>query len=149
MKAARRRIACAALTLGVIGVIGPIGTHAAPSTADSLDARVARVTAELRCVVCQNQTIADSHADLAADLRHQVREMLQQGRSEADVLAFMAERYGEFVLYRPPLRAATMLLWFGPALLLVGGMTALLLILRRRSRVGAERFDPDLEDALP
>ena len=79
------------------------------------------VTAELRCLVCQNQTIADSHADLAVDLRNQVREMLRRGDSREQIIAYMTARYGDFVLYRPPLKESTALLWFGPALLMVGG----------------------------
>ena len=80
---------------------------------------------ELRCLVCQNQTIADSNAELAVDLRRQVRAQLRAGRSEREVVRFMTERYGDFVVYRPPLRASTALLWFGPALLLVGGLALL------------------------
>jgi cytochrome c-type biogenesis protein CcmH len=121
--------------------------EAAPASADpALEARVMRLSAELRCLVCQNQTIADSNADLAVDLRNQVREMLRDGRSDEDVLAYMTERYGDFVLYRPPLRAATFVLWFGPALLLVIGAGVLVTILRRRNRLAADRFEPDEDD---
>jgi cytochrome c-type biogenesis protein CcmH len=121
--------------------------EAAPVAADPvLEARVLALTAELRCLVCQNQTIADSHAELAVDLRNQVREMLRRGDSEEKILAFMTDRYGDFVLYRPPLRQSTALLWFGPAVLLVGGIVILGLVLRRRSRMPADRFEPD-EDA--
>ncbi len=73
-----------------------------------------RISAELRCLVCQNQTIADSHADLAVDLRRQVREMLQRGESDAQIIDYMTARYGDFVLYRPPLKTTTAALWFGP-----------------------------------
>lgn len=97
---------------------------AAPVDA-ALERRVAEVAQELRCLVCQNQTIADSHAELAVDLRRQVEEQLRQGHSKEQVVAFMTERYGDFVVYRPPLRASTALLWFGPALLLVGALAAL------------------------
>jgi Cytochrome C biogenesis protein len=76
-------------------------------------------------------------------LRRQVREMLQQGRSEREILDYMTARYGDFVLYNPPLKPSTALLWFGPVLLLVGGMTVLVLILRRRSRMSAEHFDAE------
>jgi cytochrome c-type biogenesis protein CcmH len=109
----------------------------------ALDLQVQRIAGELRCLVCQNQTIADSHADLAVDLRRQVRELLQQGKSEAEVLAYMTARYGDFVLYRPPVKETTWLLWFGPALLLVGGAGALIWVLRRRSRLPPEAFDAD------
>ena len=103
------------------------------------------IAAELRCLVCQNQTIADSNAELAVDLRQQVREQLQQGRSQAEILDYMTARYGDFVLYRPPLKASTVLLWFGPWLLLVGGLATLGFILYRRSRLSADRFDPEVD----
>jgi len=106
------------------------------------------IAVELRCLVCQNQTIADSHADLAVDLRNQVREMLRQGKSDREIIDYMTARYGDFVLYRPPVKGTTMLLWFGPAVLLVGGVGILWLVLRRRSRRAAEDFEPDEPDAL-
>ena len=87
---------------------------------------------ELRCLVCQNQTIADSNADLAKDLRRQVYEMLQQGKSQAEVVAFMTERYGDFVLYKPAFNLKTWLLWLGPALFLFIGLITLLIVIRRK-----------------
>jgi cytochrome c-type biogenesis protein CcmH len=117
----------------------------APAAAEdpALEKRTLAVAAELRCLVCQNQTIADSNAGLAVDLRNQVREMLREGKSEKEILAYMTQRYGDFVLYRPPVNSNTVLLWFGPpALLLVGGIS-LWLILRRRNQLGAEHFEPD------
>jgi len=120
--------------------------EAAPATADPvLEARMARITAELRCLVCQNQTIADSQSGLATDLRQQVREMLQRGDSEQQIIDFMTARYGDFVLYRPPVRSSTLLLWFGPALLLVAGVATLVLVLRRRSKLADDQFEPDPE----
>ena len=96
-----------------------VAAEASPSAEDpALEARVTRVAEELRCLVCQNQTIADSNADLAKDLRREVRQMLEQGRSEAEVREFMVARYGDFILYRPPLRTSTLLLWLGPFALL-------------------------------
>lgn len=112
----------------------------APSAAanPALEKRVMALAEELRCLVCQNQTIADSNAELAIDLRGQVREKLAQGMSEKDVIAYMVQRYGDFVLYRPPVKATTWLLWFGPFLLLAGGIFFLLLKLsRRRMQVDA------------
>jgi cytochrome c-type biogenesis protein CcmH len=88
----------------------------------SLDKRVAALAHELRCLVCQNQTLADSNAPLAVDLRNQIREQLQKGASEREVTDFMVQRYGDFVLYRPPLKASTLLLWGGPFLLLGFGV---------------------------
>jgi cytochrome c-type biogenesis protein CcmH len=118
--------------------------EAAPAVADPvLEARMLTITTELRCLVCQNQTIADSHADLAVDLRQQVREMLQKGMTDKQIADYMTERYGDFVLYRPPFKSTTMLLWVGPGVMLVLGLLMLVLMLRRRSRMPADRFDAD------
>lgn len=110
------------------------------------EARVQRLTSELRCLICQNQTVADSTSDLANDLRREVRIMLARGASDKDVIDFMTARYGDFVLYRPPVKASTVLLWIGPAVLLVGGLTALVLVLRRRSRMPDGAFEADALD---
>ncbi len=128
-----------ALAAGVVAA-----QEAAPAAADpELEARMVRITAELRCLVCQNQTIADSNAGLAIDLKNQVREMLRRGDSDQQIIAFMTERYGDFVLYRPPLKKTTAILWFSPAILLVGGLLILFLVLRRRSRMDPNLFEPD------
>jgi len=124
---------------------------AAPAASESLpdaalDARVQAISTELRCLVCQNQTIAESHAGLAVDLRRQVREMLQRGDTEKQVIDYMTARYGDFVLYRPPVRSNTALLWYGPGVLLLLAAAALVVMLRRRARMPAERFEPDPED---
>ena len=99
---------------------------------DALERRAASLAHELRCLVCQNQTIADSNAPLAVDLRNQIREQMAAGKSDQDVIAFMVERYGDFVLYRPPFKATTLLLWAGPFLFLIGGAYFLVRLLRRR-----------------
>ena len=107
--------------------------EAAPAAADPvLEKRVMALAEELRCLVCQNQTLAESNAPLAEDLRNQVREKMRQGKSDAEVVGFLVERYGDFVLYRPPLKASTILLWFGPLLLLAVGFAVLLRRVRRR-----------------
>ena len=124
------------LFLFTIVVFGFTHAHAADDAA--LEQSVQRIAEELRCLVCQNQSLADSHADLAIDLKNQVREKLKQGASEKEVITFMTERYGDFVLYRPPLKATTWLLWFGPGVLMVAGLIALFLRLRRRTRVAVE-----------
>ncbi len=90
------------------------------------------LTAELRCLVCQNQTIADSNAELAADLRRQVYEMLEKGQSKEAILQFMTDRYGDFVLYKPPFKAKTGLLWLGPALFLVLGLLAVFWVIKQK-----------------
>lgn len=110
-----------------------------------LEARVLKLSAEFRCLVCQNQTIADSNADLAVDLRNQVRDMLVRGETPQQITDYMTARYGDFVLYRPPVRSTTALLWYGPAALLVIGVFVLLMIIRRRNRLPADRFEPDPE----
>ena len=123
--------------------------EALPAAADpALEARVQAVAAELRCLVCQNQTIADSTSDLANDLRREVREQLQRGVSDEQVVQYMTDRYGDFVRYRPPFKANTALLWLGPAALLVVGLAALAMVLRRRAKLGPEAFEAD-EDASP
>jgi len=121
--------------------------EAAPASADpALEARVMQIAAELRCLVCQNQTLADSNAGLALDLREQMRTMLREGADAAQVRRFMTDRYGDFVLYRPPLKATTLALWFGPLALLIGGIGVLWAVLRRRNRLGAEHFEPEVID---
>ena len=136
-----------ALVLALVLPLPAAAKAAAPAAEDPVvEARVLRIAAELRCLVCQNQTIADSHADLAQDLRRQVREMIRAGKSDAEIIDFMTARYGDFVLYRPPLKGTTLLLWFGPVLLLGGGLVVLVTVLRRRNRLPADRFDPDEPD---
>ena len=121
-----------------------VANEAAPVAANpALEKRVMALAEELRCLVCQNQTIADSHAELAIDLKNQVREKLAQGMSDKDVVDYMVQRYGDFVLYRPPVKATTWLLWFGPFLLLLGGIGVLVLKLSRR-RASPEAL-PDSE----
>jgi cytochrome c-type biogenesis protein CcmH/NrfF len=116
-----RRWVAVALVLAAL-LAGARAAEGTDVVADpALEKRVQALAAELRCLVCQNQSLADSHADLALDLKRQVREQLQSGRSEQQVLDYMTERYGDFVLYRPPLKASTVLLWLGPALLVAGG----------------------------
>src|SRR3954453_15019801 len=97
----------------------------------ALDRRVANLAHEMRCLVCQNQTIAESNAPLAVDLRNQIREQLSAGKSEREVVDFMVARYGDFVLYRPPFKATTLFLWAGPFLFLVIGFYLLGRFLRR------------------
>jgi cytochrome c-type biogenesis protein CcmH len=109
-----------------------------PADDPALEKRVMQLSNELRCLVCQNQTLADSNAPLAVDLRNQVREQLKAGASEQDVLDFMVARYGDFVLYRPPFKATTLLLWAGPFLLIGLGLILLFRRVRRPPAVRAE-----------
>jgi cytochrome c-type biogenesis protein CcmH len=133
--------------LGWMGIAG--ANEAAPASADpALEARMMAISSELRCLVCQNQTIADSHAELAVDLRAQVREMLQAGKTDQQITEYMTARYGDFVLYRPPFKAATALLWIGPAAMVLIGLGALFVVLRRRSRLAADQFEPEDPDSI-
>ena len=118
----------------------------APSAAQdpAIEARMMLLAAELRCLVCQNQTIADSHSGLADDLRRQIREMLAKGQTDDQIRDYMTQRYGDFVLYKPPFNASTALLWIGPALLMAGALGTLFVVLRRRQRLGDHAFDPDM-----
>jgi cytochrome c-type biogenesis protein CcmH len=119
--------ACVALRMPVVA------GEAAPLAQDPvLEQRVMHLAEELRCLVCQNQTIADSHAGLAIDLKKEIREQFRAGRSDAQVMGYMVERYGDFVLYRPPVKATTALLWYGPFALLAFGAAAAVVIVRRR-----------------
>jgi cytochrome c-type biogenesis protein CcmH len=114
-------IACG-LALAVLA--GPVAAdEAQPTLNDPVAAkREVELAKQLRCLVCQNETIADSRAGLAVDLRNKLREQMAAGKSDAEIIAFMTERYGDFVLYRPPLKATTVLLWVGPFLLLAIGL---------------------------
>jgi cytochrome c-type biogenesis protein CcmH len=138
------------LGLGLILGIAPPDTFAnSPATAGEnpeIEARMMALAAELRCLVCQNQTVADSHAELARDLRQQLRELLAQGMNEAQIRTYMTDRYGDFLLYRPPFKASTAPLWIGPVLLMLVAVGSLLAVLRRRLRMTAGAFDPDSPD---
>lgn len=114
---------------------GVWAVEAPPAAEDPvLEKRVLELGAELRCLVCQNQTIADSHAELAVDLKNQIREMLKKGMSDKQIKEYMVQRYGDFVLYNPPVKGATWMLWFGPFVLLLGGLAFGIFKLRQRTR---------------
>nr|WP_244292406.1 cytochrome c-type biogenesis protein [Xanthomonas hyacinthi] len=134
--------------------------HALPAAAQAVDPlpfqdrqqelRFQHLTAQLRCLVCQNESLADSNATLARDLRHQVFAQLQAGRSDAQIKQYMVDRYSRFVLYDPPLAPGTWLLWFGPLLFLLGGAAMVAATLRQRRRAGlpaqAVREEPEPEE---
>ena len=109
--------------------------------------RYERLIQDLRCLVCQNQSIADSNATLASDLRREVRDLMEAGQSDAQIHRFMTERYGDFVLYRPPIRPRTWLLWSAPAVLLLGGIGIAVFVITRRVR--AVRANPAVLDEEP
>ena len=107
------------------------------------EARYKRLIAELRCTVCQNQNLADSNAELARDLRNKVYTMIRDGKTDEEIYAFMVQRYGNYILYRPPLKTSTALLWVGPFLIMGVGVAVLLNVVRRRRRMAAEVVEED------
>jgi cytochrome c-type biogenesis protein CcmH len=123
---------------GVAGAIVEIHTF---DTAEQ-EARYDKLIAELRCLVCQNQNLADSNAELAQDLRQQTYEMIMQGKSDEEIVAYMVARYGDFVLYRPPFKTSTALLWIGPFVILVVGVLIVLRLARRK-----QKSEPELDEA--
>ena len=130
----------ASLLLALLLLLSPVAVKAdeAKPLADdpALEKRVMALAENLRCLVCQNESLAGSHADLAVDLRQQIREQLKAGKSDEEIIAYMTDRYGDFILFRPPVKSVTYLLWFGPFLLLAaGGAAAFLYVKRRRERV--------------
>ncbi|MEM7284400.1 MAG: cytochrome c-type biogenesis protein [Pseudomonadota bacterium] len=106
-----------------------------------MQARYEAINEELRCLVCQNQTIADSNAGLAVDLRRQVREMLLAGKSDKEIMEFMTQRYGDFVTYRPPFTPRTYLLWLAPLILVLVGLAVIISIVRKRSALPIDESD--------
>lgn len=136
------------LALLLCAVLGCVqAKEAAPAATDPvLEARMQRIAIELRCLVCQNQTIADSPAGLSDDLRREIREQLQRGATDEQVVQYMTDRYGDFIRYRPPVKGSTMALWVGPLVLLALGIAVLVIALRRRARLAPDRFEPDADD---
>jgi len=122
-------VAAAALLLPLAAAADAVPTEMDPVAAK----RAVRLAEKLRCLVCQNQSIAESNAELANDLRGQIREQIAAGKTDDQIVDYMVDRYGDFVLYQPPLKATTILLWGGPALLFLGGFFILFRNLRRRS----------------
>lgn len=121
-----------ALIFALCGILAQ-AREATPLAADeAVEKRMVEISDELRCLVCQNESLSGSHAELAVDLRREIRGMIKQGKSNDEVMEFMVSRYGDFVRYRPPLKATTVLLWFGPFILAVGAVAGLVVYLRRR-----------------
>jgi len=108
--------------------------------------RFQHLTSELRCLVCQDENLADSNADFARDLRHKVFELMQQGKTDAQIKQYLVDRYSDFVLYDPPLNIHTWLLWFGPLLILIAGGFTVGYTIRKRSRVGTPAAPTDNGD---
>jgi cytochrome c-type biogenesis protein CcmH len=116
-----------------------IAKDAQPAEDPQIEHRMKALTQQLRCLVCQNETLAESQADLAEDLRREIREQIKAGKSDQEILAFLTQRYGDFVLYNPPVKATTYLLWFGPFVLLIAGTFLLYRYLKRRRELIEEK----------
>jgi len=127
-----KRIILLLLIVASLPVLG-MAKEALPTSADPvLEERVMNLSRELRCLVCQNETLADSRADLAEDLRNQIREQMKAGKSDKEIVAYLTQRYGKFILYKPPIDPTTYLLWFGPFVLLIAGLFVLFRYLKQR-----------------
>ena len=133
-----------ALLLGVSQFAAAQAIDPLPFKDHAQEVRFQNLTRQLRCLVCQNENLADSNADLARDLRHEVFGLMQQGRTDAQIKQYLVDRYSDFVLYDPPVKPSTWLLWFGPGLLLVLGAAVVWVTIRRRGR--AQRIDSRLLD---
>ena len=119
----------------LLSVVCAAAKEATPMAEDpEIEARLIKLSSDMRCLVCQNQSLADSDSDFANDLRREMRVMIKQGKTDVEIVDFMVQRFGDFVLFRPPMKMTTALLWFGPFLLLVIGGGALIITLRRRRR---------------
>src|SRR5258707_8595063 len=112
-----------------------VAKEAQPNEDPKIEQRMKALTEQLRCLVCQNETLADSRADLAEDLRREIREQMKAGKSDREIIAFLTQRYGDFVLYNPPVKATTYLLWFGPFVLLLGGTLLLYRYVKHRREI--------------
>ena len=124
------------LILVLISLLAPaLAKEAKPVEDPQIEQRMQALTQQLRCLVCQNETLADSHADLAEDLRKEIREQMKAGKSDREIIAFLTQRYGDFVLYKPPVKATTYLLWFGPFVFLLGGTLLLYRYVKHRREV--------------
>lgn len=121
------------------------GKEAVPMAEDPvIEARLIDLSEELRCLVCQNQALSESDSEFANDLRQEMRGMMRAGKTDAEIIDFLVQRFGDFILFRPPMQNTTLLLWFGPLLLLILGAVVLIITLRRRSQTLAE--SPIAED---
>lgn len=127
------------LLLMLLGTSAALAIDEEPAFQDpAMQSRYEAMTRELRCTVCQNQTIADSNASLARDLRREVRRLMAEGRSDQEIRDFLTSRYTDFVLYNPPVKPQTYLLWAAPALLVIGGLGVAVVVIMRRARAARE-----------
>jgi cytochrome c-type biogenesis protein CcmH len=128
-------------SLPVVGV--PVAAQTDAPMSPAVQARWDHIAAELRCLVCQNESLASSNAELALDLRRELRGLIEQGRSDADIRSFLVSRYGDFVLYKPEVKPVTWLLWFGPFVLLLGALAVALRLMRRKAAAPATLTDSE------
>ncbi|MEZ5440277.1 MAG: cytochrome c-type biogenesis protein [Lysobacterales bacterium] len=133
---------CLSLLLGLVLAGRAWAIDPLPFADADQETRFRALVAELRCLQCQNQNLADSDAQIAKDLRREIFDQIAAGRSDDEIVAFLVDRYGEFVRYRPPLNANTLLLWLGPALILLGGLVAVGIHLRRRRQTATSSAKP-------
>ncbi|MEI7611422.1 MAG: cytochrome c-type biogenesis protein [Betaproteobacteria bacterium] len=118
----------------ILAALSAQAKEAAPlAQNEATEKRLVAISSELRCLVCQNESLSASNAELAQDLRREIRTLINDNKSDSEIMDFMVSRYGDFVRYRPPLKATTVLLWFGPLLFFVGALVALFIYLRRRN----------------
>jgi cytochrome c-type biogenesis protein CcmH len=141
MSRARLRALLAALLLACAAGAAAQAIDPLPFKDHAQELRFQHLTQQLRCLVCQNETLADSNADLARDMRHEVFRLMQQGKSDDEIKQYLVDRYSDFVLYKPPLQPNTWLLWFGPLLILAAGAVVVAVNVRRRARAGASGGD--------
>src|SRR6266536_5008850 len=120
-------------------IAGVAVVRAQPTDDVQLEQRMQALTQQLRCLVCRNETLADSPADVAEDLRRQIRDQMKAGKSDQEIIAFLTQRYGDFILYKPPVKSTTYLLWFGPFVLLILGTVVLFRFLKRRREMIQEQ----------
>ncbi|HVS20624.1 MAG TPA: cytochrome c-type biogenesis protein [Pyrinomonadaceae bacterium] len=126
----KRTVTLFTIAISFAGIL--IAKEARPAEDPKFEQRMQALTQQLRCLVCQNETLADSQADLAEDLRQQIREQMKAGKSDQEIIGFLTQRYGDFVLYKPPVKSTTYLLWFGPFVLLLAGIALLFRYIKHR-----------------
>ena len=137
-----RKVICG-LLFSMTAWFWPVGAQTPAPMSPAVQARWDHLAAELRCLVCQNESLASSSAELAMDLRRELRHMIEQGQSDADIRTFLVSRYGDFVLYKPEVKPVTWLLWFGPFALLLGALVVALRLMRRNSAAPAPLTDSE------
>jgi cytochrome c-type biogenesis protein CcmH len=135
------RLVLSLLILGLVAPFAAAQVRREPPVIDdpAVEQRLHKLSQELRCLVCQNETLADSRADLAEDLRDEIRQQMKAGKSDKEIIAFLTERYGQVILYRPQVTPTTYLLWFGPFILLLAGLLVLFYYIKQRRDLIAER----------